>query len=258
MKASPSLMSTWQGFDERKICPQCGDYQTRVASKQRQSFSSPRLLFSLMRYIGVALVPILALFILSFRPLNVYLLGFFFLGFVGVVIFLAYRTIYSGEGEKMARQSQEQSLIGYRLYCHNCGYTWEMTTEEWETAGRKERENFINFPSRLPSNASNLDDTFERIEWKPPHPSKGILIVMGFIGLSLIVSLLLYGVFWAKAHRGNPYAIVVNGIGAIVALFISMGLIVVIKPKANKAVLMILILVTLIGLALASLTFLVE
>jgi hypothetical protein len=251
-------MSTWQDFDQRKICPHCGEYQTQVVSKQRQSFSSPRLLYSLMSYIGVALVPIIALLLLSLRPLNVYVLGFFFVGFVGVVIFFAYRTIYSGEGEKIDQQSQKKNLIGYRLYCHKCGYTWEMTTEEWETAGRKEGVNSLNFPFRLPSNQSNLEESFERVERKPSHPNKGIFIVMGFIGLSLIVSFLLYGVFWAKAHRGNPYAIVVNGIGAIVALFIYLGLIVVIKPKANKSVFIIPILVTLIGLALALLTFLIE
>jgi hypothetical protein len=81
IKTSPSLMSKWQDFDQRKICPQCGDYQTRVVSKQRQSFSSPRLLYSLMRYIGVALVLIIALLLLSLRPLNVYELGFLFVGF---------------------------------------------------------------------------------------------------------------------------------------------------------------------------------
>jgi hypothetical protein len=175
-----------------------------------------------------------------------------------VVIFFAYRTIYSGEGEKLDQQSQKKSLIVYRLYCHNCGYTWEMTIEEWETAGRKERKNFINFPFRLPSNQSNLEVSFEGIERKPSQSSKGISIVMGFIGLSLIVSFLLYGVFGAKTHRVNPYAIVVNGIGAIVALFIYLGLIVVIKLKANKSVFIFPILVTLIGLALVLLAFLVE
>jgi hypothetical protein len=81
------------------------------------------------------------------------------------------------------------------------------------------------------------------------------LIVSGFIGLSLIGSLLLYGVFWAKAHKDNPYAIVVNSIGAILALSIYTGLMVIFKPKANKIGLIIAILITLIGLVLAALDF---
>jgi len=86
-------MSKWQGFDQRKICPNCGDYQTRVTPKQRQSLSSPRVLFSLIRHIGVAIVLMIALLLLYLRPLNVYLLGLFFIGFVGLVIFFAYRSI---------------------------------------------------------------------------------------------------------------------------------------------------------------------
>ena len=246
-------MSEWQGFDQRKICPKCGDYQTRVTSKQRQSFSSPRVLFSFMRYIGVAIVPMIALLLLYLRPLNVYLLGLFFVGFVGLVIFFAYRTIYSGEEKTIDQQSREKNWIGYSLYCRNCGYAWEMTIEEWKTAGRKERENFINFPSRFPSSQSSLNESFEKIEWKPPNPNRGIFIVIGFVGLSLIVSLLLYGVFWAKAHPQNSYAIVVNGIAAIFALFVYTGLIVVFKPKSNKIVLIVLILVILIGLVFATL-----
>jgi hypothetical protein len=248
-------MSKWQGFDQRKICPKCGDYQTRVASKQRQSFSSPRDIFSLIRYIGVAIVPVIALLLLYLRPLNVYWLGLFFIGFVGLVIFFAYRSIYAGDGEKIDQQSHQNSLIGYSLYCRNCAYTWEMTIEEWETSGRKESENFINFPSRLPSNQSNLNESFERIEWKPPDPGRGVFIVIGFVGLFLIVSLLLYGVFWAKAHPDNPYAIIVNMIGAIFALFIYTGLIVAFRPRANKIVLLILFLVLLIGLVLTALRF---
>lgn len=246
-------MSKWQGFDQRKICPKCGDYQTRATSKQRQSFASPRVLFSLMRYIGVAIVPIIALLLLYLRPLNVYLLGLCFLGFVGLVIFVAYRSIYSGEGKTIDQQSPEKSLIGYSLYCRNCGYAWDMTIEEWNTAKRKERENFTNFPSRFPSSKNSLNESFEKIEWKPPDPNRGIFIVIGFVGLSLIVSFLLYGVFWAKTHPDNPYAIVVNGIGAIFALFVYTGLTIVFKPKANKNVLIILILVISTGLLLAAL-----
>jgi hypothetical protein len=249
-------MFKWQGFDQRKICPKCGDYQTRVMSRQQQSFSSPRVLLSLMRYIGVAIVPMIALLLLYLRPLNVYLLGLFFLGFVGLVIFFAYRSIYSGKGETIDQQSREKNWIGYSLYCRNCDYAWEMTIEEWKTDRQKERENFINFPSRFPSSKSSLNESFEKIEWKPPSPNRGIFIVIGFVGLSLIVPLLLYGVFWAKAHPQNPYAMVVNGIAAIFALFVYTGLIVVFKPKANKTTFIILILVTLIGLVITALRFL--
>ena len=249
-------MSKWQGFDQRKICPKCGDYQTHVTPKQHQSFSSPHVLFSLIRYIGVAIVPMVAILLLYLRPLNVYLLGLFFIGFVCLVIFFAYRSIYSGEEQTIDQQPREKNWIGYSLYCRNCGYAWEMTVDEWKTAERKERENFINYPSHFPASKSSLNESFEKIEWKPPDPNRRIFIVIGFIGLSLIVSLLLYGVFWAKAHPQNPYAIVVNGIAAIFALFVYTGLIVVFKPKANKAAFIILILVTLIGLVLAALRFL--
>jgi hypothetical protein len=201
------------------------------------------------------MVPMIALLLLYLRPLNIYLLGLFFMGIVGLVIFFAYRNIFSGERETIDQQSREKNPIGYNLYCRNCGYAWEMTTEEWKASEQKERENFINFPSRFPSSQSILNESFEKNEWKPPHPNVGIFIVIGFIGLSLIVSLLLYGVFWAKSHPQNPYTPVVNGVAAIVALFIYAGLIVVFKPKANKAV---LIFVVLIGLALAILTFLLE
>jgi hypothetical protein len=206
-----------------------------------------------MRYLGIAIVPIIALLLLYLRPLNVYLLGLFFIGFVGLVIFVAYRSIYSGEREKIDQQSREKSLIGYSLYCRNCGHSWEMTPEEWEAIERTERENFIDFPSRLPSSQSALHESLERIEWKPPNPSRGVLIVTGFIGLSLIVSFLLFGVFWAKAHKDNPYVIIVNGIVVIFALLIYTGLTVIFKPKANKLGLILVILITLIGLVLAAL-----
>jgi hypothetical protein len=136
-------MSEWQGFDQRKICPKCGDYQTSVASKQRQSFSSPHVLFSLMRYIGVAIIPIIVFLLLSLRPLNVYLLGLVFLVFVGLVVYFAYRSIYSSEGEAIDQHSRKKNLIGYRLYCRNCGHAWELTIGEWETGGRSEKENII-------------------------------------------------------------------------------------------------------------------
>ncbi len=249
-------MSEWQGFDQRKICPKCREYQTRVTSKQRQLFSSPRVPFSLLRYIGVAIVPMIALLLWYLHSLNVYLLGLFFMGFVGLVMFFAYRSIFNKEGETIDQQSREKNQIGYSLYCRNCGYAWEMTIEEWKTTERKQRENLINFPSRLPSSQSSLNESFEKIERQPPYPHRGVFIVVGFIGLSMIVSLLLYGVFWAKAHPHNPYAIVVDGIAAIFALFVYTGLIVVFKPKANKNVLIILILVILIGWVLAALRFL--
>jgi hypothetical protein len=209
-----------------------------------------------MRYIGVAIVPMLALLLLYLRPLNFYLLGLFFIGFVGLVIFFAYRSISSGEEQTIDQQSREKNWIGYSLYCRNCGYAWEMTIEEWRTAGQKERENFTNFPSHFPSSKSSLNESFEKIEWKPPTQNRDIFIVMGFVGLFLIVSLLLYGVFWAKAHPQNPYAIVVNGIAAIFALFVYTGLIVVFKPKTNKTAFIILILVALIGWVLVTLRFL--
>lgn len=248
-------MSKWQGFDQRKICPQCGDYQTRVMTTERQSLSSRDVRFSLMRSIAVALVPIIAVLVLYLRQLNVYLLGFCFLGFIGLVIFLAYRSIGNREAAILARQSRKKNLIGYRLYCRNCGHTWEMSTDEWESAGHTERQNFENLPAPLPSDPSSLNESFERIEWKPPDPSRGFFIVIGFLGLFLIVSLLLFGVFWARAHRGEPYAVVINGIVAILALFIYTGLIVIFKPKANKIGLIIVILIALIGLLFAVLIF---
>ncbi len=244
-------MSKWQAFDQRKICPKCGDYQTSVTLKQRQSFSSPRILFLLMRYVGVAIVPMIALLLLYLRLLNVYLLGIFILGFVGLVILFAYRSISSGVGETIDQQSREKNWIGYSLYCRNCDYAWEMTFEEWKIAGQKERENFVNFPSHSPSGKSSLNESFEKIEWKPPSPNRGIFIVIGFVGLFFIVSFLLYGVFWAKAHPQNSYAIVVNGIAAIIVLFVYIGLIVVVKPKVNKIVVLFLVLVMLSVLVFA-------
>lgn len=247
-------MSKWQGFDQRKICPKCGDYQTRISPRQPQPLSSSRVLFSLRRYIWVASVPIVVLLLLYLHPLNVFLPGLFFLGFVGLVIFIAYRSIYGGKGKTTNQQSREKSRIGYSLYCRSCGHAWEMTIEEWQAAGRKERENFINLPPDFPSSKNRLDEPFEKIEWKPPSPNRGIFIVTGFIGLSLIVSLLLYGVFWAKAHPQNSYAIVINGIiGAIFVLFVYTGLVVVIKPKTNKIVILLLILVMVVGLVLTAL-----
>jgi hypothetical protein len=212
-----------------------------------------------MRYIGIAVMPIIALALLFLRPLNVYLLGLVFMGFAGLVIFIAYRSIHSGGGQnEIDQQSRQKNLSGYSLYCRNCGYTWEMRVEEWKTAGQRERENIINSASRFPSSQNNLNESVEGIEWKPPNPNRGIFIVGGFIGLSLIVSLLLYGIFWAKTHQGNSYAIVVNGISAVLAFFIYAGLMAVFKPKANRVVFTLLISVALIGLALVIFTFLVK
>lgn len=245
-------MSKWQGFDQRKICPNCGEYQTRVMPKERPSFSSSAVRFSLLRSIGIAFVPILALFMLYLRTLNIWLLGAVFLGFAGLVILIAYRSIDSQGTVTMDQQSRAKNFIGYRLYCRHCGYTWEMTAEEWETAERKEREHFINYSSSFPASQSSLDEAIEKME----NPNRGTLIIAGFTGLSLFVSLLLYGIFWAKDHPDNPYASIVNAIAVMVSLCVYTGLIVVFKAKGNKTAFTLLILVILVGLALMVLRFL--
>lgn len=251
-------MSKWHGFDQRKICPKCGEYQTRVTSKQPQSFSSHRVLFLLMRYIAVAILPMIALLLLYLRALNVYLLGLFFMGFVGLVIFFAYRSIYSGEKEKIVQQSRENNWIGYSLYCRNCGYTWEMTSEEWETAGHQELEELRNSPSFLPSRRSDLIGPFEKIEWKPPDPMKGISIVINLVILGLLAASSAYGVLWSLTHSKSPSAAVISLAAFVLAIVVSIGLMRVFRFRITKPKIISLILIFLIGMIGFAVQFLLK
>jgi Ca2+/Na+ antiporter len=248
-------MSKWQGFDQRKICPKCGEYQTRVRFIQPEALFSSSIRFSLVRYLAAASIPIIVLYLYYLHWLNVYLISFCALGFLGLAIFFAYRNSNREEAEGIHQSAHKKNSIGYSLFCHHCGYSWEITTQEWETAERQERENSENFPSRPASNPDDLNKSTERIEWKPPNPKRGVLIVAGFVGLLLMVSLFLYRVFQARAHPDNPAAMLINGIFAVAALFVYTGLVIIFKPKANKIALIAVILIALIGLVLAALSY---
>jgi hypothetical protein len=46
-------MSEWQGFDQRKICPKCGNYQTGVEKYKQLTVTSTHISKMVILFIGM-------------------------------------------------------------------------------------------------------------------------------------------------------------------------------------------------------------
>jgi hypothetical protein len=143
-------MSNWQGFDQRKICPCCGGYETKLSHIGYRSKKSKRMssiLYIILVLNGGILIAVAVSQLLKgiVPPIGsvitlLFLFGSLLLskrnrnGLVQMTVPLLDR---SDDSEEM----QEGALVGYHLYCWNCKHNWQMTVEEWETAGQNEINN---------------------------------------------------------------------------------------------------------------------
>lgn len=146
-------MSNWQGFDQRKVCPRCGGYETKLShigyrSKKFRRMGS--ILFVILVLNGGILVALAVSRLLKgiMPPIGTVFSLLFLFGSLllnkknrdGLVQMMALILDWSDNNEEM----QDGTLVGYHLYCWNCKNSWQMTTEEWETEGQKEINNIGN------------------------------------------------------------------------------------------------------------------
>jgi hypothetical protein len=143
-------MSKWQGFDQRKICPHCGGYETKLSHIGYKSKKSRRidsiLYIILVLNGGILLAVAVSLLLKGLMPPigSVFSLLFLFGSLLlnkknrdGLVQLMAPLLDWSDDSEEM----QEGALVGYHLYCWHCKHSWQMTVEEWEAAGQNEINN---------------------------------------------------------------------------------------------------------------------
>ncbi len=246
-------MSTWRGFDQRKVCPQCGEYQTRVIRNPSSTPAPARLSVLAALIVGLVILTmiVLLLFVSPIPRERLWMLFVLSLIGLGLSLFHPRTKRILGEDRSSRGHSQTSQEISYLLTCRHCGHQWELSNEDWETAGQRERENLINFPSLSPSRGTDPAEGFEKIEWKPPNPSRGILILIGTVTVFMIASVALFGIFWSLTHPDHSYAPVVSSIGLFVALLIYVGLARVFKSGAAKTFpIVLVILIALAGIAL--------
>jgi predicted nucleic-acid-binding Zn-ribbon protein len=255
-------MSEWQGFDQRKICPKCGNYQTSVGKYKHLTITTAHISITVILFVGMVILMVIMLLLPSSPASSVRLWVLFFtsLTWLGVILFnpqikktlnqtdQTFQDFFSRKNQSSSKQSQVPQWIGYRLECQNCGYTWKMTIDEWETEGQREQENLINSPSFSPPAKSNSVESFAKIEWQPPNANRGIFIVISVIAVFFIASSSLFGVLWSLTHLNHSYAPVVSSIGLILGLLAYIGLMVVFKFRVAKIIPVVLL--ALIAIAL--------
>lgn len=253
-------MSEWQGFDQRKVCPNCGGYQT-CFWKHKRTAASPQGALVLLA-LALMAFPLLAIAIVLMlkgaMPSQGRLIGLLFTGLLGLGTFLFNRDMREGLKEydrtlvdylrSKPRKSTKRDLLLeevnqgdapstiYRLSCRDCGHTWEMTMDEWKKVEQKEREDLINSPSFLPQGKDDSAEIFEKIEWKPPDPQNGILIVVGVAMLLLVAGLSAIGAIWFLSNPDHPYAPVVSVTVIIIGLLIYSVLAVILKLRVAKLI----------------------
>lgn len=138
-------MSEWSGFDQRKVCPQCGDYQTGLGISERKRDPQDKRSMRIILIVAISITLLLVIFTfiiavakeISFKSPQFIVLSFILFVIVGsgasqtVVMYLNSRYKRNLADEPL--QPGERPTF-YHLHCRNCGYEWEMTIEEWEQA----------------------------------------------------------------------------------------------------------------------------
>lgn len=138
-------MSEWSGFDQRKVCPQCGDYQTSVGISERKRDTQDKRSMRIILIVAISITMLLVIFTfviaiakeISFKSPQFIVLSFILSVIVGsgasqiVVMYLNSRYKRNLADEPL--QPGERPTF-YHLHCRNCGHEWEMTIEEWEQA----------------------------------------------------------------------------------------------------------------------------
>ncbi|MCB9110108.1 MAG: hypothetical protein H6634_02560 [Anaerolineales bacterium] len=149
-------MSEWQGFDQRKMCPNCGQYQTRLRTPRR------RLKIVPIPIILLGAVTFLAFLFFSFFSPNptVRLWGIIFAALVWAGIMLIYAsTMITSRRQKGISQE-------FFLECISCGHVWKMTRGEWKTEEQRELETFKKSSPVLSSRKRASFESIEPVEQK--------------------------------------------------------------------------------------------
>jgi hypothetical protein len=227
-------MSDWQGFDPRKVCPNCGGYQTSFGKRERipASQQTAWIVFAL----AVPAFLLLAVFIVMVIvkgaiPDPGRMFGLLLTALLGIGTLLFNKDIRRGF---KASEQDEKPTVVYSLSCSDCGHTWERTVEEWERMAQQEREELVNSPAFLPQSKDTTVEPFEKIKWSPPDPNRGVLIIVGVIALSFIAFLSAIGALWFASHPGNLYAPVIGIVGILMGLLVYAVLAIVLQWKVAK------------------------
>ena len=135
-------MSKWQGYDQTRVCPNCGAYPAQMKIGRR---SSPLIMFVILTAVVVSSS------ILSVDIISQVLRGsiprlstiFFLLSIIGMLLFnkkfkeelVAYSEtlldyINQRQDFSAASTDQENEWVVYNLHCQNCGHKWKI----WEKA----------------------------------------------------------------------------------------------------------------------------
>jgi hypothetical protein len=227
-------MSDWQGFDPRKVCPNCGGYQTSFGKREHIPASRQAVwaLFALTLLIFLLIAIFVVLVIVKGTvPDAGRMFGLLLTVLLGLGTLLFNRDIRRGFKES---EQDEKPTVVYSLSCSDCGHRWEMTMEEWEKIAQQEREELINSPSFLPQNKDKTVERFEKLEWMPPDPNRGGLIVVGVIVLSFVALFSGMGAIWYLSNPGHPYAPVIGMIGILAGLLVYAVLAIILKWKVAK------------------------
>jgi hypothetical protein len=148
-------MSEWQGFDQRKVCPQCGEYQTGFRISERRSGPQDLRSNRITLIIAISLILLLVVFTVvmaivkgaSFKSPQVIILFFSLFIILGsggsrIVVTLLNARSNPSLADKPFEPGEHPTY--YRLYCRNCRYEWEMTIDEWDHEAQVELQKSSN------------------------------------------------------------------------------------------------------------------
>jgi hypothetical protein len=120
-------MSEWQGFDPRKVCPNCGGYQTSFWKSKRGTASAQGRIFLgalLLITVFLLILMIAASLIKHVLPEPYQLIGLFFTACLGLGQLLKHYLNSRNLKRELSLNpiDPHRPSIVYRLACSNCGY----------------------------------------------------------------------------------------------------------------------------------------
>ena len=221
-------MSQWQGFDQRKICPRCGEYETHL--HQIRQRSAQRILLTL---VGVTLGSSILAGVIVSRLLQGEMPP---IGPTVTLLMLAgmftfnrqLRTTLTEDVEyvldhifaKRGLKKDENTgqVLGYYLYCTKCEFKWQFSTEEWELAGQQQLE----YPG---ASLYNSDDNkrFEQFKQKTSTQNKVTFLIVTILTLVATGGLILFGIFWSFIHPEYFFLPIAGGFAFLVAILVLLG-----------------------------------
>ena len=143
-------MTQWEGFDQRKVCPNCKGYHTKLSQLEREQNSRSNAILAII-VLSITFIVTGALAALFFRQLT---LGqsphpALVLPFIILIVNLIFnRSLKDGVKESHTLiffskpgETSPGTLNFYHLHCMDCGHTWEKPADEWEAEARNESSN---------------------------------------------------------------------------------------------------------------------